>query len=387
MRLFTAWIYALFLFFSLGQLGRISFFKQEINFYAYEIILISGLFWLIATYRFVPLIKSYNRYKPIFVFFAILALSLAISLPSFTIRENVIASLYFVRLLFYFLFLFYASYYLKNKKKDTSVFLHGIFLFVGITLTTSTVQYFFYPDLRNLFYLGWDPHLFRVFGLFFDTSTAAAIYGLILLFFLFHKDLSKNTKMRFLVIVAFAVLSLLTYSRAFYLSFSVVFITYLAARRKYLSIVLFLFGLAGSLFLLPKPFGEGANLKRVFSIETRLDDYKTAFSLWKKNPILGIGYNHLRYAKQKTGQLPNESFVVSHSGASLHSSFLMILVTSGALGFAAFLWALLRIGSLSYEAAYYTGFLSIFSLFDNILLHPFVLFFYVSFLILLVRYR
>jgi len=32
-----------------------------------------------------------------------------------------------------------------------------------IAVTTGLVQYWFYPDLRNLFYLGYDPHAYRLF--------------------------------------------------------------------------------------------------------------------------------------------------------------------------------------------------------------------------------
>jgi len=165
--------------FSLGQLGRVSFLNQEINFYLYEPLLVIGFFYFFIKYRFKPLKLYYPSYKVIFFFMASLLFSFFVNFFSFTVIQNLISSLYFIRLAIYLLFFCYLFFHLKQIKLRFNNEL--LFLFIAV-LITSFIQYFFYPDLQNLIYLGWDPHYNRMFGVFFDTSTAAAVFGLSFLF-------------------------------------------------------------------------------------------------------------------------------------------------------------------------------------------------------------
>ena len=162
------------LLFSLGQLGRVSFFNQQVNFYLYEVALTFNLFILFWKYRFEPIKEAWKKFKPLFFFLIILLISLLIDWTKYSLFENTVASLYFFRLVLYFSYFFYFKYYLPTIKK-------GIFLIAVLTIISTVIQYFLYPDLRNLFYQGWDPHLYRTFGVFFDTSVAAAIFGIFFL--------------------------------------------------------------------------------------------------------------------------------------------------------------------------------------------------------------
>ena len=118
-------------------------------------------------------------------------------------------------------------------------------------------------------------------------------------------------------------------------------------------------------FIIPKPSGEGVNLKRFYSIASRGEDYLIGFNLWKKKPILGYGYNRIRYVK-KDGSV--------HSGASFSSSFLTMMVSSGIIGLLGFLGVLINLGRINKRSQYLIIFLGIISLFDNVLLHPFILY-------------
>jgi len=69
--------------FSLGQLGRISFFNQQINFYLYEVALIINVFFLFLKYRLEPIKVAWNKFKPIFFFLGVLFFSLLISLSKY----------------------------------------------------------------------------------------------------------------------------------------------------------------------------------------------------------------------------------------------------------------------------------------------------------------
>lgn len=356
----------LFLLFVLGQVGRISLLNQTINFYLYEVVLLAYLIYLFFKYKLEPIKKGFSKFKSIYYFCGFLAVSFAFGVYHYRVIDNVIGSLYLSRLLIYFLFFIYFSQHLKQIENKN--FEKGIFLFSSLTLIVSIAQYFLYPNLRNLYYLGWDPHQYRVFGLFFDTSVAAAVFGLIFLNYLLR---SKN----WLVTISFLLLSFLTYSRGFYVAFIASLLLYLAHKRLYKIIPVLMLSFIIGILILPRVTGESTNLKRVFSIESRIQDDKRAIEIWSKSPILGVGYNRIEFFKQ--------SNQINHSKSSFPSSFLIILVTSGVVGLILFLWVLLNFANISSSTRIYVLFISVISLFDNVILQPFVLFLF----LLLISYE
>lgn len=351
-------IYFIFLLLSLGQLGRISFLNQQINFYLYELGLILLLLVLVFQYRFKPVIYFYQKFKFFYWFIIYAFFSYFIFWFRFTPQENLIGQLYQLRFIFYLIYLIYLSYHLQQKKKMSAIVSKSIKIFIFLTLIMTIAQYFFYPDLRNLIYQGWDPHYFRAFGVFFDTSFAAAIFGIIL----FYLYLTKKNRLLF---SAYFILLLLTFSRGIIIAFLLTFILLLFKLQKIRQIFLLLIFFTLIIFLIPKPAGEGVNLIRTFSIRSRLIDYQVGYQIWKKQPLFGLGYNRLRYIK-------NDQF--SHSGASLHSSFMIIIATTGIIGLALFGLGLFYLAKSVELISYLIIFLSIASLADNIFLHPFLIF-------------
>lgn len=342
------------LLFSLGQLGRISLFGQQVNFYLYEVALTAGIFFFFCKYRFQPIKDGWKKFRSIYVFLAVLFISLLIGLTKYTQFENLVGSLYFDRLCLYFIYFFYLHYHVLKNKSFSKTIKNGVFIIAVLTIILTLIQYFLYPDLRNLFYQGWDPHLYRTFGVFFDTSIAAAIFGI---FFLTVNH--PFVRIIYLIFIA------LSFSRSIYLGLSLTLI-YLFIRQKQLKkIILFLLFFSALLFFIPKPSGEGVNLKRLYSIESRIEDYREGINLWIKKPILGYGYNRIRYIKNSDSL---------HSGATYNSSFLTILVSSGILGLISFIWVLWSLRKSNKIAPILLIFLSMISLFDNVLLHPFILF-------------
>jgi O-antigen ligase len=346
--------------FCLGQLGRMSFYSQQINFYLYEISLTLSLLLMFTKYRFQPLKEAIKNFQPVFFFLLVLLFSLLFGLFKYKIFENLVSSLYFFRLLLYFFYFFYLRYHLKKHKQFSLTIKKGLIMIAVITIVTTIVQYFFYPDLRNLFYQGWDPHLYRTFGVFFDTSIAAAIFGFF--FLTINQPVIK---------IIFLLLTALSFSRAVYLGLSLTLLFLFIRQKQFTKIVIFLLFFLTLIFIIPKPAGEGVNLKRLYSISSRAEDYVKGFSLWKNQPILGYGYNRIRYIK-------NSDSV--HSGAAFSSSFLTILVSSGILGLFSFIWGLWSLRKSNKAAPSILLFLSIISLFDNVLLHPFILFLLLTFL-------
>jgi len=339
------------------MLGRISFYGQQINGYGYEFVMLGILFLLIIKYRLKPLIEAYKKNKYLFWFFIFNFLTFFISISRYSLLENLVSFLYQIRLIYYFIFFFYIKNLISKKALD---------FFIILTAIISLVQYFLYPDLRNLIYAGWDPHLYRMFGTYLDTYVAVAIYGLVFFYLFFQKRSSINK----ILLVSYFFFIIMTFSRLGYLSFLLTFIfIYIRDLKKFLII----FALASLvLFLLPKPQGEGVNLARIFSIQSRVVDYQKAVKIWQRSPLIGIGYNRIRYIKNE--------IETSHSGASFHSSFMIVLATTGIIGFILFLLGLIKLSECNSYGPYFLIFVSLISLGDNAFLHPFILFLLLSFI-------
>lgn len=351
-------LFLIFLSFSLGQLGRISFLDQQINFYFYELFLAVFCFFKLLNLNKKKIINKLINLKIIFIFLGYLLFSFFLNINQFTGIENLISFLYWLRLSFYFLVL------ITLDEEDLKF---GIRIFFYLTVISSLIQYFLYPNLRNLIYLGWDPHQFRLFGLFFDTYLAGAIYGLGFFYFLYSP---KKTFLDYMMLFFYFIFIFMTFSRITYISlFFTLFIYYFFyQKRKRFFIFLFSAALV-IIILLPKPSGAGVDLGRFFSIKSRMVDYQLGLNWWQKKPIFGWGYNRIRYLKKD---------LFSHSGASFHSSFLIILVTAGLIGLILFILTLAKIVKGNQQAIFYLLFLIICSLTDNVLLHPFILFLFFS---------
>lgn len=350
-------------FFLLGQIGRASFNQQEINLYLYEV---PYSIWV--AYNLFIKGRILRLRKESLVLLAILVTTYLLGLSRVSIPANFVSLLYLLRLSAYIMgFEIVVDQVKKNnisqKFVQVSIFLLGV---------TGVIQYFLYSNLRNLQYLGWDPHQSRVFGQFFDTSVAGAVYGLILVFLLFRRNLFKPWLKNWIYPITYFLLGLFTYSRGYLLSIfsaAAFYSLYFYRNVKLLGIAAVL--IAGFVFLAPKPFGEGVKLLRTSTIESRLVDYRQGIGLFQKNPFVGVGYNRIRYFR------PVETFAnsgLSHAGASFHSSYLIIAVTSGAIGLGVFLYWLFMTLRMSKFALISGVFIGVYSLFDNILLHPFILF-------------
>lgn len=360
--------------FLLGQLGRISFFDQKVNIYVYEILLSLNLLLLFVKYRLKPIKKFSKEIKIVFIFFIFLLSSYLFEISKFSVFDNFIALLYFLRLIMYTLFFIYMYFYLVKNKGFKHILIKSIYILLFSVIFLCVVQYFFYPDLRNLYYLGWDPHLYRIFGLFFDTYISSAFFGIVLLFLFMSKNrVIKNKYLRYFLIATYFIFILLTYSRTLYISILFIALLYFLKEKKYLNIFAFILCFIIAVIIIPKPFGEGVNLKRTFTLESRYRDYNNALELWKQKPLFGYGYNRIRAVKARNNMLENTN-IASHSASSFHSSFLIILVSGGLVGLMIYLVLLGNILSFSYFSGYLILFLGFLSLSDNVLLHPFILF-------------
>lgn len=316
-------MYLLFVLLSFGQILRLSFLNQTVSIFPHEIVMGIILIFVLFTKGYSGK-KSGNLNEILSLrsrmTIGLIALSFILSAFSFTFFQNIIAFLYLARLAYYCLF------FIAIRKVDKTILKKSLMLFTYMTIFLCVAQFFLYDNLRNLYYLGWDPHQFRLFGTMFDTTVMGSILVMLFLW------VTGEKKLRFQKILQAALLLLImfTYSRITYMSLivSCVYLFYKKENRSRIGTTLLLFVVA--LFLLPRPGGESVKLERLFSIESRITDNQEAAQMFIKHPILGIGYNHIRFVRNS-----KESKIPSHALSNYSSSLMTLLVTTGMVGFGA----------------------------------------------------
>lgn len=326
--------------------------------------------------------KTFLRAHVMFIFACILGY---IFVPSLS-REQVLTSiLYLVRFVAYTFMIFPLAQSLRGNSRLYLTSLAGAgFVFAVFGL----FQYFLYPNLMNLRYLGWDDHLYRVFSTFFDPNFAGAFLGLVLLLFAYLLVSSKKfNRENIFILIGFLTTSFaffLTYSRSSYVSFifSVLFFLVLSKKKKFVILTIMVFVLG--LYFIPKNLkSEGVHLFRTASIVARSTEYTKSIQIFLENPTTGTGFNTYRYVQQKIGFIKNENNK-SHSDAGLPNSFLLVLATTGIIGFLSFtylLFGLFKLASGIRKKNIYLYALLISSLalvlvdsmFENAFFYPFIL--------------
>ncbi len=300
--------------FPLGQLVRIG------GFLLIDIILLGFLTIFLKGNFKKPRISKYFFVFVFIALFGFIMSSLVFRIGNFS------GIFYLIRLVSNF-GLFVSVYYLIKqgvvKRKFILKCLLSTVVMIGIL---GWVQYFLYPDLRALYFWGWDDHLNRLTSTLLDPGFT----GIILVFGILGSIayfLERNSK-RILTITVFLFITLLfTYSRASYLAL-VIGSFYLLYKNNIKYFVLILAFLGVGIFLLPKSQGEGVRLERTASIDKRIGNYLLTLGIFKKSPLIGVGYDNLCLFKKDLG---------SHSCSGSDSSILFILATTGLLGLIIFI--------------------------------------------------
>lgn len=287
---------ALFIALGLGELQRL----PGLPLYSHDIILAA---LLLVNFRRLRLLR------PVIWFGLAGLISLFWATVRLPLSQVLTGSLYLFRFIFYSL--------LINLKIKPG------YLIITSTLVAvfGLVQYLAVPDTRFLFNLNWDEHYFRLLSTLYDPNFTGIILvlGLILIYW-------YRRKSWWLYLLHLSAL-LLTYSRSSYLALLAAAAT-LAVIKKKFKIVIFILMFLSLLVFLPRPGGEGVKLERVTSIVQRLANYRLGLELWQSQPLVGIGFNTLRYFRDNQ---------LSHSASGLDSSLLLVLTTTGVVGLAAYL--------------------------------------------------
>lgn len=309
--------------------------------------------------------------KPILIFAATLFISLAVNIPRLNASELLVSSLYLLRWVFYALLFFVVLDLSSFKKRIEQVMIIG-----GATLVVGGyIQYFLYPDLRNLYYAGWDEHLYRMFSTFLDPNFAGAFFVLYFLFLL-NKLFKKKTLIFGFISLVTLIAIVLTFSRSAYIMLVIgtVILLYLEGKKLFSAGLIGLFLVSIIIFGQLSMWSEGTNLLRTASGEARLDSIRNAFTIFKDHPIFGVGFNSYRYAQRDYGFL-NEKKKIVHSGAGTDNSFLFILATAGIVGFLAFVYLFFNISLIKDPLVISSiSALMVNSLFINSLFYPPIMF-------------
>ncbi len=364
MKLLGSLVILLFPFYQFTQLDL--FLGQILPFRLYFYDLILFAFILPHLLKWIKNIPKHPVFKPFIIFSAVALLSLLIAplLFPLTLVQFFTASLYLLRFFFVFSLLF-----VKFSADQKKLFYLSLFL-VPIS---GLLQYLFLPDLRFFKGIGFDDHFYRLTFPFLDPNYIGAALSFIFLTTLSVWSKKSSKTLLFLTLIALV----LTFSRAGYLSlfFGLAFLFITSAKTRKILLPLSLVFVA-LVVLAPKPFGEGVNLLRTFSISSRLHNYQQGFELSLKNPFTGLGFNTLSTHQNTVTD------TISRSSAGLDNSFLFVLSTTRILGLSAYLYLLYSLFRLKTNLFLKAGLVSLIvhSFFNNTLFYtPILILFLLSF--------
>ncbi|HUQ84978.1 MAG TPA: O-antigen ligase family protein [Candidatus Limnocylindrales bacterium] len=290
--------------------------------------------------------KSYIT-NPLAFFAAIALISLIINSISLQSVQIFTSLLYWIR------FVSYALIYYLVLILDKPAVKHGQrYLFISgvIFMILGFVQYFLYANLRNLYYLGWDEHNYRLFSTFLDPNFAGAFLVLFLIYLaaFLNSFLSLREKAKAIKVSIVSVLTLvavfLTYSRSALIMLLVSITTYffLIGKKKFLLLPSVL--IVSFLIILSPTFNkENTNIFRTTSSFARLETYSNALRIIYDNPVIGVGFNAYRYAQESYGFHPISPKYPDHASSGTDNSFLFIAATTGIFGLSAYLFLFYKV--------------------------------------------
>ena len=318
-----------------GQLVRFPLI-QGITVYAHDLMIVLLLaYWM---FRKPKRKLNFTLFIPLKVFFLVALVSLAVN--SFTQPFNAFLEglAYCIRF-----FLYSGLYFVVSGERRIrwEIFLYRtgvVFTLLGI------IQYVLYPNLRNLSYLGWDPHYYRLFSTFLDPNFAGLF--IVVTFFL-GLHIYRIVKKKYWIIFSQLLLIIaliLTLSRSSWLAFLVPFVWLIWKKRLwkfFIGIGIFII----CLFFLPLPYRQITPIFRQETALARANNWIYSIELVKQKPIFGYGFNLLRSIQEPVTSQPVDS-QLSHASAGLDNSFLFVLVTTGIIGGTAWIYLLVSMGKM-----------------------------------------
>jgi len=362
-------IFTLFLF-PLGEVFRLDFGNGVIIKPIDVGVVFVVLLWLIIKNSHKQKIKQRYILIPVLLFFLTGLFSLLVGGSHLSLNEFLISFSYLFRWIVY-AGIFFVIFDLDNNFKKTIS--KALIICGSLIVGLGYVQYFYYSNLRNLFYLGWDEHMYRMFSVFLDPNYAGSFFVLFFLF-LICLFLKKKTFLIGLILTLTLGAIFLTFSRSSLIMLVAGSSMLFALMNKKMLIVMLLGIIFIFICMASAYFNiENVNLFRVVSSEARLETAGNALLIIKNNPLIGVGFNSYRYAQFRYG-LRNRANAQSHADSAPDNSFLFVIATTGIVGFILYLFLWVRVFKISsvLAIASITG-VFINSMFINSLFYPFIM--------------
>lgn len=270
-------------FFTLGQLQR--FQSGQLVMYAFDVVIVC---WLSLHWRWVVTTARANlhwlRLHPL----ALLTVAWVVASCAAGVYLSASARglLVLIRLVTYTLFAFSVGTFFQTNRWLARVLLSWLGMSVVLL---GILQFAIIPDTRFLFSLGWDEHYYRLIGTLFDPNFTGMLIVLTQLYLL--SILRHHSRQLLIIVLSSSALCSMalavTYSRASYtvwvlllllalISSQILPLAHVFKRILFIVVLGVVFGV--TFLLAPKPGGEGVNLYRTRSIQTRVDGTTAQFS-------------------------------------------------------------------------------------------------------------
>ncbi len=219
--------------------------------------------------------------------------------------------------------------------KTTKITTKLLILSLVSSVLMGLIQYIISPNVTYFNAFNWDPHLNRIILPFFDpTFSALAFVGLLVVIATKSKKKLFDYVILFLSYIGIA----LTYSRATWLSIVAIAGIYSNRTKKIGFLVGTIILIILTIVVLPKPYGEGTKLNRTASIAAKIENYKQAFQVIGRSPLIGVGYNRLSLVRTDQPK-------VSHAINGFDASLLTVWATTGIVGLFLFVSGLYHFAS------------------------------------------
>ncbi|HLC99524.1 MAG TPA: O-antigen ligase family protein [Patescibacteria group bacterium] len=286
---------------------------------------------------------------PLIVLDIVMMLSLLWATLVMPLGEVLNGALYFLRFLAYQMIFFLVQSSAQGVGHIKRLF--SMVLGTGVLLgVLGFLQLVIFPDFSFMVPEGWDPHAGRLLSTWFDPNLLGGLFAflavLVLAQILSGERVSLTRLMALSILIAAL---LLTFSRSSYVAFVLGFfvIILLTIRRSWWMLI---FGVAVLVvsFLSSPRIQE--RVEGIFTIDVtaqkRIESWSSIIFLASEHPLLGVGYNTLRYAQFEEGLITDPG---EHSAGGSDSSLLTILATTGIVGLLAFVWLSVSAVALSWK--------------------------------------
>mgnify|MGYP003692564549 CR=1 FL=1 len=285
---------------------------------------------------------------PGLVFLAVALISFVLGAHDLAFKEQVLSFSYWIRFASLLIFGLAAADFYGNTREELIFFGTRIMWILGLVITLGLIQFYLIPDISTWSTEGgWDPHTGRLLGTWMDPNFIAGLLGfaLPLLMGCWYETNNKKLLLSLLIIISVVAL-FLTFSRSGSLAAVIgLGIFFLLRDPKIIVLGILILSLGISLNeRAQKRFIEfSGTVSSVLLQDTdeidptaklRFKSWRDSFELYRKYPVMGIGFNTYRYKASEEGIVDENYF----SAGGADSTLLTILVTTGTLGALAFVW-------------------------------------------------